>query len=1187
MTMDAKRIEIASQSDVWAVTFADESQVVGGYANGEIRRWKIEDGQQQGPTMQASHDGVDSVVVSQDGRRIVSGDRGRKAIVWNATTHAKVRELEHRGWVHEVDVSSDCTKIASADWYIVEIFNMTSGIRPLPTLPHPHVAGVKFSPDGSQFASASESYGFRVYNTYNGDILFDSGQKGATGSWSRSALAWSSDGQQLFVANKGKIICFDLSKSFFSEWSIHENRSPISGIISYTAEIKRVALSPSGVYLACGNGKNITIHNLRDVLPSEYFDHGRSALIRQQLHASQLPLVRVSYETLKSWTADDQMNTERLLSEELTSASIPRHYLLANRALVRARLKHLAPAIEDAKDSLRVQPSPIGHIAMAVALLGQGDREGALWIFDFASHDCNLHDNRFLLLLKSILVFECGNQEEGIMRVEYLATRANNDNDDDATYLHTQVLGVMYLKKGNYGRAIPLIERAKNLASKDKQCPPLVTISLIFGWSFSGLDIVAQQRLCETLYAEGRTTEAVEILLNMIRTSDVDVQASKATADWVADFAKKCAAALEHIGDEAFGSAKHDDTITQYSAMLPPSPAGLFIKRSRARAAKRLWEDALQDANEAVKADPSSPWGYEAKREALHGAKRYDEAIDAFKSMLQVIEQSHDPAIRQLRKDFISPSETIAAVNAVIGGILKNTPLVVIDVHTGCLCDVPERMRIFKAGPTFKEFVSSMTKEVDNEQILRMVAGFFGYIMFSHAWQGSEPSFQDVNKVESKSVWDLPDTPLNNKLRNFCKETRRLGYNWAWSDTCCIDKTTGPVLNQSLTSMYKWYANSAATLVFLAGVTHPSKPGDLARSLWMTRAWTLQELLSPTVILFYDSEWKLYLGDTSANHKESEIMQELADAIGVPRGTIVTFSPDDLGVREKLRLASSRSATVEEDVAYSLIGIFKSDIKPYYGEGIDALGHLLEEIVARSGEVTVLEWSGKSSSYNSCLPTSLSVYSQIPHSPPSLEGEEMERRIKELGDKLPRQQARTIFNRINRLSPARFATRRLHLPCIVFSVRSLEMLHPISSRRLFSDEKLYRARVSGLGQVEFTTADRLSLNGPQQLVFAHPWIHYIRGPSGGITWEDDAESDTDSDSAEVAPLPAAPALQIDNYTRALEMIARLGQPFSAFLLLKQPNGEYKRVAAENEIVVPGLGTNITSKNIRAKVLEIL
>ncbi|KIK22494.1 hypothetical protein PISMIDRAFT_71735, partial [Pisolithus microcarpus 441] len=129
---------------------------------------------------------------------------------------------------------------------------------------------------------------------------------------------------------------------------------------------------------------------------------------------------------------------------------------------------------------------------------------------------------------------------------------------------------------------------------------------------------------------------------------------------------------------------------------------------------------------------------------------------------------------------------------------------------------------------------------------------------------------------------------------------------------------------------------------------------------WMTRAWTLQELLAPKVMFFYDSKWKSYLSlDTTANYKESlEIMQELADAIKIPHGTIVIFSPDNLGVRDKLRLASTRHATVKEDVAYSLIGIFKSDIRPHYGEGSDALGHLLEEIVARFGEVTVLAWSG-------------------------------------------------------------------------------------------------------------------------------------------------------------------------------------------------------------------------------------
>lgn len=113
-------------------------------------------------------------------------------------------------------------------------------------------------------------------------------------------------------------------------------------------------------------------------------------------------------------------------------------------------------------------------------------------------------------------------------------------------------------------------------------------------------------------------------------------------------------------------------------------------------------------------------------------------------------------------------------------------------------------------------------------------------------------------------------------------------------------------------------------------------------------------------------------------------MQELATAIGISHNTIVNFNPDDLSVREKLRLASTRNATVEEDVAYSLIGIFKSDIIPCYGEGDAALGHLLEEIVARSGEVTVLNWTGRSSPYNSCLPVALAAYHKLPRTSPAL-----------------------------------------------------------------------------------------------------------------------------------------------------------------------------------------------------------
>ena len=44
--------------------------------------------------------------------------------------------------------------------------------------------------------------------------------------------------------------------------------------------------------------------------------------------------------------------------------------------------------------------------------------------------------------------------------------------------------------------------------------------------------------------------------------------------------------------------------------------------------------------------DPSSPWGYERKHAALHGAGRYDDAIVMFETMLLKMSQSPDPKIR-------------------------------------------------------------------------------------------------------------------------------------------------------------------------------------------------------------------------------------------------------------------------------------------------------------------------------------------------------------------------------------------------------------------------------------------------------------------------------------------------------------------------------------------------------------
>ncbi|KAG0691952.1 hypothetical protein DFH29DRAFT_1009735 [Suillus ampliporus] len=53
-----------------------------------------------------------------------------------------------------------------------------------------------------------------------------------------------------------------------------------------------------------------------------------------------------------------------------------------------------------------------------------------------------------------------------------------------------------------------------------------------------------------------------------------------------------------------------------------------------------------------------------------------------------------------------------------------------------------------------------------------------------------------------------------------------------------------------------------------------------------------------------------------------------------------------------------RVTTVPEDIAYSLFGIFGVQLPILYGENKhNALERLLQEIVARSGDITVLDWA--------------------------------------------------------------------------------------------------------------------------------------------------------------------------------------------------------------------------------------
>jgi hypothetical protein len=503
----------------------------------------------------------------------------------------------------------------------------------------------------------------------------------------------------------------------------------------------------------------------------------------------------------------------------------------------------------------------------------------------------------------------------------------------------------------------------------------------------------------------------------------------------------------------------------------------------------------------------------------------------------------------------------------------------VLDTTTGHLCDREAQISAFKTSTEYKELLSSTITHSDfhTKRIEEVVWRNLQYAMLSHKWEGKEPLLQDI---QGKSVYDSKLNSVGGmmKLRSFCKTAREAGYNWAWSDTCCIDKNINVELQESVNSMFVWYHHSALTIVYLSDVPPSSKSGALAKSAWNTRGWTVQEFIAPKVILFYQSNWTLYLDDRTPNHKESiAIMQELKNATGIDRSAVVAFRPSMNGAREKLHWASTRVTTRQEDIAYSLFGIFGVRLSVDYGEKQDkALGRLLQEIVARSGDITGLDWVGKSSEFNSCLPASITSYEAPPCKLPSLPEDEIQSLISSLRKTVTVDFASNLYTQLQNTSAPRFATQRLHLPCIAFDVKEVRRVRsPALETHL-----TYRVKADGLQDLLISTDETLVQFWParsieQNFVLVRPWDRsllelpdFVEPSDIGsiIESEEDYRTLPSSPSHHWSSGPPVNQDVHDLGLRALRLLVRLGQPFSAFLLAQQRGGEYKRIASDHDII---------------------
>jgi len=104
--------------------------------------------------------------------------------------------------------------------------------------------------------------------------------------------------------------------------------------------------------------------------------------------------------------------------------------------------------------------------------------------------------------------------------------------------------------------------------------------------------------------------------------------------------------ALKDQGNKAFQAKDYDRAIDLFSQAiaLDPNNFVLFSNRSAAKAGKRQYSAALEDAEQCIKINPAWSKGYARKGAALHGIRRYDDAVAAYETGLKL---EDSPALRK------------------------------------------------------------------------------------------------------------------------------------------------------------------------------------------------------------------------------------------------------------------------------------------------------------------------------------------------------------------------------------------------------------------------------------------------------------------------------------------------------------------------------------------------------------
>jgi hypothetical protein len=227
------------------------------------------------------------------------------------------------------------------------------------------------------------------------------------------------------------------------------------------------------------------------------------------------------------------------------------------------------------------------------------------------------------------------------------------------------------------------------------------------------------------------------------------------------------------------------------------------------------------------------------------------------------------------------------------------------------------------------------------------------YAILSHRWGKQELSLQELKDRTP----EMESTEGFRKIQRCCQEAASVGFEYVWIDTCCMDKTDQVEITEALNSMFQWYRSAQVCYTYMSDVDSKEDPraenSSFRKSQWFKRGWTLQELLAPQYVIFFDADWN-EIGTKSS-------LQELITEIsGIPSQVLLMNHGGEISIAQRMSWAAKRETQKVEDKAYCLLGLFGVSMPMIYGEGEKAFHRLQVEIMKLSDDASIFAWTNDS-----------------------------------------------------------------------------------------------------------------------------------------------------------------------------------------------------------------------------------